>query len=105
LFSRLEIEDIFKVNGLQLPIIDLEEWCTPIIKQRNFCARSKEINEWIKKYNPTNYIIIDDISSGSSLCKLEDLNIINKNNIILVDEYIGFDFDNYLTMEKLLKSW
>jgi hypothetical protein len=104
LFSVDEIRDLFQVNGLNLPLLDNDYWRTTEFKDSYVCTRLIEIENWVTRYQPNNYLILDDNTSGHSLQFLDN-SFIDVKNTILVNYDLGISTYDFKQMWNILKSW
>ena len=110
LFGRLSIEELFRVNDLNLVLHDTQ-WCTEldISSSRNYMShddRLIQIYRWInaRKDEILDYAILDDPMSGGSLSSdnmVESLGLKSKN-VILVDPNIGIENWHYNRLRDIL---
>lgn len=112
--SKDFIKELFAENGLNLSLHD--NWATPQITIRS-CRRIEEILKWLED-NPTeDCIILDDPSSGESICTFQDhydtidteyyvnKHSVSKDNIIIVDYTIGMEEHHFYKMHKIVERW
>lgn len=71
------------------------------------CYRAPEIKEYINKNKITEYLILDDDGSGSSLREVlnGEESPLNKNRIVLVDEDLGIGSNQHRSMLSIVKQW
>lgn len=113
--DREQVEDLFDVNGLNLQLH--EKWCTErIVRNHEFgmyhsgygyagkCLRASEIELWVNDHKPTDYMIIDDPWSGSSL---DDRNAhgLNFNRIVLVDPQVGLSVSEIDRLRNIVRTF
>jgi hypothetical protein len=102
--SKEQIEDLFMVNGLNLPLH--EDWKTNNLggsfSGQYDCTRADEIHEWIVRNRPSDYLILDDPSSGSSL---ESTTKLNQERIVLVNHDTGLGSYDLQKMFGVIKIW
>lgn len=109
--SRDQCQDLFVTNGLTLPLIDDEtEWCTIRLdnnrmpySHRSGCSRAAEIREYITRHNITEYLILDDPWSGSSLD--DNDNELEKTRIVMVNPDSGIGSHDYQQMLSVVRQW
>jgi len=106
--TKEQCEDLFLTNGLKLHLAD--NWCTAETERRMSdykCYRAPEIKEYINKNKITEYLILDDDGSGSSLREVlnGEESPLNKNRIVLVDEDLGIGSNQHRSMLSIVKQW
>jgi hypothetical protein len=108
LFGRLSIEELFRINKLNLVLHD-EQWCTPLGEAhmgRRSGDRLQQIWEWIegRKDEINNYVILDDPMSGGSLSSdgMVESAGLEVRRVILVDPLIGIEQWHYNRLNLLL---
>lgn len=104
LHEKSQIEALLNKNELNFTLH--QDWRTP----RDFYhGRHEQIGHWLKKHPEvqTNYLILDDLSSGPCLNEPDELNEHNlkAENIFLVNENDGISHQQFLMMIQKLKNW
>ena len=106
--SKEQVQDLFETNGLILHLV--LDWCTENLDSRRTCTRASEIELYLNDHPEiTDYFIIDDLDSGSSLQKPHNKvysydNIPHKldhDRIFIVDYDMGISPDDYRKMRIL----
>ena len=105
--SREFIEELFKINGLNLHLH--QDWDTPRITFKR-CRRIEEIIDWLDKHpDYAECIVVDDPWSGESICSYREAKTENKRipnrNIVIVDPTIGLEVNHYSAMRRIVEVW
>jgi hypothetical protein len=103
--SKEQIEDLFLTNGLNLPLHN--DWKTNNLGKfsGSYCARADEIHEWIVRNKPSDYIILDDPSSGFSLTSETIGEKLNPERIVMVNYDLGLGSYDLKQMFEIIKIW
>ncbi len=104
LHEKEQIKSVLDINSLNYNLhID---WRTPRDKNH---TRHEQISDWLKTHNEyrSNYLIIDDHSSGD---QLSDLDVLKEHHILeehvfLVDIDEGISYKQYKQMFSKLLTW
>ena len=110
LCGKSEVEDLFATNGLILHLGN--DWCTQNLSSTRYCTRASEIELYIKDHpSITDYLILDDKDSGSSLDAQftepymsggnRRPHTLNQERIFLVNPDTGIDSNTYRMMRNV----
>lgn len=97
------IQNLFEENQIKAPIH--KNWMTP--RDKIYLNRAAQIAAWLSTNNCKNYLILDDVASGTGLFDQDDILEagINQQSIFLVNEDNGIDWYTYQNIIQFIKKW
>lgn len=97
--DKKNVETFTKLANIQrIKFLSDEEFIDKRFANKEPLERIGLINAYLEKYNPHDYIIIDDEFHDT-------YSELKYRNIIKTDLYDGFTFKNYLQLKQILLTW